>query len=405
MKSNGWRETTFDDLIRSGDIIQIQDGNHGELHPKASDYVDSGIPFVMANNISSSNRIELSTCYRISKKHAESLRIGHSRVGDVLLTHKGTLGRTALVEEEHGELMLTPQVTYYRLNQKGVLNRRFLYHFFQSPDFQKTLARMGGQSTRAYVGISQQKKLACIIPPSGEQEKIARMLSTWDEAIEKLGRQIKRLEVNFEWFLADLLSPNKTKNREQIWRVYKLSELANFINGRGFKQSEWTSTGLPIIRIQNMNGSSEFNYYDGEYDKRHFINRGDLLFSWSGNRGTSFGPNIWSESPGLLNQHIFKVENTELISKEFLYLVLKYATRIIESKAHGGSGLVHVTKSELEKFEVDLPGDKSLFLAMSDLLLIKEAELKLLNRKLELFRIQKQGLMQQLLTGKKTVEV
>jgi type I restriction enzyme, S subunit len=88
----------------------------------------------------------------------------------------------------------------------------------------------------------------------------------------------------------------------------KLGELFAFKNGRGFGKEEWTTSGLPIIRIQNLNSpDASFNYFSGEYSSDILVEEGDLLFSWSGTVGSSFGPHIWNREPGLLNQHIFKI--------------------------------------------------------------------------------------------------
>lgn len=92
------------------------------------------------------------------------------------------------------------------------------------------------------------------------------------------------------------------------WETYKLGELAAFINGAAFKETDWVLEGLPIIRIQNLNGSNEFNYFQGEIASKFKVAKEDLLFAWSGSRGTSFGPHLWEGAEGVLNQHIFRVE-------------------------------------------------------------------------------------------------
>ena len=51
------------------------------------------------------------------------------------------------------------------------------------------------------------------------------------------------------------------------------------INGHGFKPQEWSDSGLPIIRIQNLNGSPQFNYFNGEVDEKFHVMNGDLLFA------------------------------------------------------------------------------------------------------------------------------
>src|SRR6266542_6052174 len=87
------------------------------------------------------------------------------------------------------------------------------------------------------------------------------------------------------------------------WKVKTIEEVCTLTNGRGFKPFEWRREGLPIIRIQNLNGSDDYNYFQGVYDKKLEVEPGQLLFAWSGSRGTSFGPHVWNGSKGLLNYH------------------------------------------------------------------------------------------------------
>lgn len=141
------------------------------------------------------------------------------------------------------------------------------------------------------------------------------------------------------------------------WPVKKLGEVVELINGRAFKSSEWRLSGIPIIRIQNLNNSdAPFNYFQGKYSDSNYIKQNDLLFSWSGSIGTSFGAHIWNGPDSLLNQHIFKVViDTSIVDQSYLYFFLNKIIKDIERKAHGGAGLVHITKSELEKMPILLP--------------------------------------------------
>jgi len=136
----------------------------------------------------------------------------------------------------------------------------------------------------------------------------------------------------------------------------RLGEIFKFQNGRGFKKSEWENTGLPIIRITNLNNqNAAFNYYSGPYDKAIEVNAGDLLFSWSGTVGSSFGAHLWDGEKGLLNQHIFKVEHKNNISKRYAYYALQWITGQVEKQVNGAVGLVHITKAKLNEFEIPLP--------------------------------------------------
>jgi type I restriction enzyme S subunit len=122
------RKLKIQDLVDTDAVLEIQDGNHGEKHPKSSDYVGEGIPFIMAKNVSQGS-VDLISCKFLPREKADKLRIGFAKSGDVLLTHKGTVGHVAVVPEVHPYIMLTPQVTYYRVDGAKLHNRYLAYTF------------------------------------------------------------------------------------------------------------------------------------------------------------------------------------------------------------------------------------------------------------------------------------
>lgn len=186
------------------------------------------------------------------------------------------------------------------------------------------------------------------------------------------------------------------------WDVKPIKTVCKLINGRGFKPFEWGASGLPIIRIQNLNGSDEFNFYQGAYDKKLEIEAGQLLFAWSGSRGTSFGPHVWLGPRGLLNYHTWKVHIHESeIDKIFFFHALKQLTSFIEEKAHGAAALVHTQKWEMEGFEFPLPPTKAEQEAIAEALSDTDALIESLEQLIAKKRHLKQGTMQELLTGKK----
>ncbi|MEI8672556.1 restriction endonuclease subunit S [Vibrio sp. SA48] len=80
------------------------------------------------------------------------------------------------------------------------------------------------------------------------------------------------------------------------WRKQQISDICTLQNGNSFKPHQWDTKGLPIIRIQNLNGSENFNYYSGEVNEKWLVETGQLLFSWAGTKGVSFGPFIWKKN-------------------------------------------------------------------------------------------------------------
>ena len=184
-----WKITTIGELIRNKFIIKVQDGNHGEIHPKSSDYIDDGIPFIMANTLIN-GKIDFDKSKKLPQSITDSLRIGFSYPNDILLSHKGTVGEVAIVSEKikYPYVILTPQVT--RTNNKK-LKHKFLYYVFNSRYFQNQLLRLSSQSTRAYVGITSQKSLKIAIPYSiEEQNKIINVLSKVEKNLKAINSKI-----------------------------------------------------------------------------------------------------------------------------------------------------------------------------------------------------------------------
>jgi type I restriction enzyme S subunit len=133
--------------------------------------------------------------------------------------------------------------------------------------------------------------------------------------------------------------------------VVHLEEVAEFLNGRAFKPSDWSDSGLPIIRIQNLTGTSEsFNYFDGTIDERVRVRRGDILISWS----ASLGVYRWQGNDAVLNQHIFKVRLSKGVDPDYFFYVATNAVKEMVSRVHG-STMQHITKDRFDSIQIRLP--------------------------------------------------
>ncbi|KAA5595715.1 restriction endonuclease subunit S [Blastochloris sulfoviridis] len=208
------------------------------------------------------------------------------------------------------------------------------------------------------------------VPSSDEQRLIVRFLDWHGAQTAKMIRAKKRIvallneekQAIIHRAVTRGLDPNVKLKPSGIpwlgdvpegWEVTKLKHLTRFQNGLAFKPSDWSSSGTPIIRIQNLNGSDDFNFtIKSDLPDLLLIKKGDLMFAWSGNRGTSFGSFIWDRDfNGYLNQHIFKLTDYKVHGKYFYYL-LQAVTKHVEDESHGIIGLVHITKPELGSVSV-----------------------------------------------------
>ena len=183
-----WKKLTVRDAIAEGYIDRPLDGNHGEKHPKGDDYVASGVPFIMAQDLKD-NHVDFSNCHFITEKQAKTLKKGWAKTGDVLLTHKGTIGRVAVVQpSEFTDMLLTPQITYYRCLRD--LDNEYLAAYFATDYFTKQLQSMITGTTRASVTITQQEKLELIIPPMEMQHEFVKFVQQSDKSKFELKKAI-----------------------------------------------------------------------------------------------------------------------------------------------------------------------------------------------------------------------
>lgn len=196
-RGKGWMEKGVSELVTEGTLVKPFDGNHGEIHPKKADYTESGVPFIMACDLRNGS-VDTVSCKFISRKLADSLRVGFAKDGDVLISHKGTIGRSAIVSTDDDYIMLTPQVTSYRIKNTGRLFNRFVRYYFMSPVFQREIIEGAEDgATRAYIGITKQLTLRFRFPGIDEQHRIA-------EKLDYLTAEIQRLESIYQQKLTGL---------------------------------------------------------------------------------------------------------------------------------------------------------------------------------------------------------
>ena len=175
-----WKRITVKDAIKEGYIARPLDGNHGEKHPKGEDYVPQGVPFIMAQDLRD-KKVDFENCHFITETQAKTLKKGWAKTGDVLLTHKGTIGRVAIVQpSQYDDMLLTPQITYYRCLKN--IGNEYLAAYFTTDYFSKQLQSMITGTTRASVTITQQENLVLIIPPMDMQRRFVEFVQQLDKS-------------------------------------------------------------------------------------------------------------------------------------------------------------------------------------------------------------------------------
>ena len=135
------------------------------------------------------------------------------------------------------------------------------------------------------------------------------------------------------------------------WQICQLGDVLTLINGRAYKKEEMLTEGVPILRIQNLNGGNKWFYSNLELQEDKYCYKNDLLYAWS----ATFGP-YWSKWDHKLiyHYHIWKIETSPALNKQFAYYALLNITEALKASAHGVA-MPHITKAGMEDWEIQLP--------------------------------------------------
>jgi len=266
------------------------------------------------------------------------------------MTSRATIGYTAVAKSA----MATNQ-GFANLICKERINPEYLAFWLEWHRDQ--LIRLAGGTTFQEISKTTLKKVAIPLPSLEEQRWIVSILNR----AAKIGRLRAQAADRLREFIPALFvkmfgDPEKNPIGKKI-PTETIGKLCKLINGRAFKPTDWVDTGMPIVRIQNLREPLKpMNKFDGEVKEKFLIDTGDVLLSWSGTPGTSFGCYIWDRGRAILNQHIFRVEyDSSRIERDFFVHAMNSRLDEMIDRAHGGVGLRHITKSELNKIELPVP--------------------------------------------------
>ena len=137
------------------------------------------------------------------------------------------------------------------------------------------------------------------------------------------------------------------------WTEVALGDLARFVNGAAFKESEWGESGHRIVRIQNLTDPTKpYNRTERRVKDDLYVEPGDLLVSWSATLGVFewAGPDV-----AVVNQHIFRViPSHPALHRPFLKHLLRSAIQSMQRHTHGAT-MKHINRGEFLGTKVPLP--------------------------------------------------
>jgi type I restriction enzyme S subunit len=306
-------------------------------------------------------------------------------------------------------IMLTPQVTYFRVVNTARLSNLYLRQMFDSFSFQSVLHARAGGGTRAYIGITTQLQLPVIVPPSlHEQQAIAKALSDADALIESLEQLLaKKRQIKQGAMQELLIGKRRLPGFEEDWQPKRLDELAEIGSGGtpSTTQPAFWDGGILWCTPTDITALAGGKYLSTttrtisplglKSSSAEVIPANSVVMT---SRAT-IGECAINLLPVTTNQGFKNFVPLSRTNVEFLYyLLLMQKDKFIA--LCGGSTFLEIGKTQLGRFEVIVPPTEREQAEISEVLSAMDDDIALLRLKLQKARQIKEAMMQNLLTGR-----
>ncbi len=340
--------------------------------------------------------------------------------GDIVFARTGaTTGKTYLYKEKDGCLVFAGFLIKFSPNN-SLINPYYLKLLTCTPLYNHWVEIMSVRSGQPGINADEYAQYPLLLPPLPEQEKIAGILGTWDEAIEKLSALIEQKKLLKKGLMQKLLT-GKTRlpGFTQPWKEVKLKEMGHITSAGVDKNIVPGEQNVILLNYMDVY-RKDFIYKDDIKQivtapdskiKNCNVLMGDVFFTPSSETRDDIGHSavIMENIPGAVySYHVVRFRPLlNHLSRDFCAYAFK--TSKFYKQAYSlceGSGQRYVLSQDyFRNMSVFIPTDLKEQQAIADVLSTVDDEINLLNQKLEALKEQKKGLMQQLLTGRVRVKV
>lgn len=307
--------------------------------------------------------------------------------GDILLVKTGsTYGKIGYVESLPWPSTINPQ---YVVLKKFNCNSRLLAYLLEQKEFQDQIESI--TSGGAIPTMSQAKIYNCTVTlPSDkdEQSRIATALSDVDELIETLKKLIEKKRNIKQGAMQELLSG---KRRLQGFTDKWVETKVGSVTGKISRGQTLTSDEFQFGNVPVMAGGKQYAGF------HNVANHKGRTITISGS-GASAGYIYLHNSPIFATDCSVIVESNTF-SLDFLYYLLSFKQEELYKLQTGGAQ-PHVYPRDIEAIEIFIPENKDEQARISKILFDMDSEISMLESRLTKYQFLKQGMMQQLLTGK-----
>ena len=311
----------------------------------------------------------------------------------VVTGRSGTIGKVTYVKSDYWPHNTSLWVTDFKGN-----NSKYVYYVYEYMGLSKFASGSGVPTlNRNDVHVS---KVA--IPPIEEQKHIVEVLELWDTAIERQSELIEKLNLRKRALMQQLLRGKKRLPGFKVkWKKVKLGDIFD-------ERNETNRNDLPLLSITGDKGV----IYQSESEKRDISNNDKSKYKRICPNDIGYntmrmwqGRSALSELEGIVSPAYTVVKPKERIDARFIIMLIQQPRVVYDFWTHS-QGLVSDTLNckypDFSQVKVAIP-TKAEQTAIADILCKFDEEIKLAYKKWNSLQSQKQGLMQQLLTGKRRI--
>ncbi|MCI5544731.1 MAG: restriction endonuclease subunit S [Azospirillum sp.] len=387
----GWSVKKISDL---GNVV-----SGGTPDTNNPEYWDGNVLWVTPSEVSTlSNRFISNTERKITEKGLKESSAKLLPINSLIICTRATIGDCCINK--------VPMCTNQGFKNIIVKNNNVDFLYYLITKNKNELIRKACGSTFLEISKKDIDNLKFAIPPLPEQEKIALVLGTWDEAIEKLSNLIEQKKLLKKGLMQRLLTgKTRLKGFTQPWKEVKLGEIL-------VERNEYTTQNnqVTILTSSRKGIFRQEDYFDKQVASENnigykILHKYDFTYRAMTDDDVYCFNQLTNEDMGAVSPaySVFYCENVpNLLIKE-----------ILNSKCFGhqllkisqGGTRKSLKFSALKTLKIYIPSDINEQQVIAVVLSTADDEISLLNQKLEALKEQKKGLMQQLLTGNIRVKV
>lgn len=375
-----WKHYKMDELIE-----EISMGPFGS-DVKKEFYVDNGVPILNGSNLQGFKLQEDSFGY-LTKEKADSLKKCNAHRGDIIVTHRGTLGQIVYVpvNSKYDRYVISQSQFRFRCKADLVDVQYLVYYFHTREGQYKILANASQVGVPALARATSTFRLIDIkLPSLKDQRRIASILSSLDRKIElnnKINADLEEMAqaifknwfVDFEPFKDGKFVDSELGMIPEGWKVISLNEILDNVSGYSYKGSELQSSNIAMATIKNFERKGGFKtegYKEIVISKKiketQFVNMFDVLVAHTDltQNAEIVGNPAIVLSKGGYEKLIMSMDLTKVISKidgitnGLLYCIL--STSRFKEHALGyvnGTTVLHMSKKAVPEYTCAFPKD------------------------------------------------